>query len=131
MYLRRPGGQSQFSAPLAAQRAESDAVSALVAWMPGNLRADLSLDALADRAAMSVRNLARVFRRETGMTPAAYVERLRLDAARRTLELTRRSVKEIAQASGFGTPATLHRAFQRALGTTPLQYRARFAAGAR
>ena len=127
MYLRRPGGQSQFSAPLAAQRAEHDGVSVLVAWMGENLRADLSVQALARRSSMSVRNLARVFRRETGETPAAFVERLRLEAARRELELTARSAKQIAGSSGFGTVETMHRAFRRSLGTTPLQYRQRFA----
>jgi transcriptional regulator GlxA family with amidase domain len=127
MYLRRPGGQSQFSAPLAAQRAERDGIAALVTWMSDNVRADLSVPALARRASMSVRNFARVFRRETGATPAAFVERLRLEAARRALELTRRSVKQIADASGFGTVETMHRAFRRSLGTTPLAYRARFA----
>jgi transcriptional regulator GlxA family with amidase domain len=127
MYLRRPGGQSQFSAPLAAQRAEHDAVTAMVAWMGENLRDDLSVPALARRASMSVRNFARVFRRETGATPAAFVERLRLEAARRELELTSRSAKQIAASSGFGTVETMHRAFRRSLGTTPLAYRARFA----
>jgi len=127
MYLRRPGGQSQFSAPLAAQRAEHDAVTAVVAWMGEHLHDDLSVPALARRASMSVRNFARVFRRETGATPAAFVERLRLEAARRDLELTSRSAKQIAASSGFGTVETMHRAFRRSLGTTPLAYRARFA----
>lgn len=127
MYLRRPGGQSQFSAPLRAQRSDDDAVAAVVAWMGENLRADLSVDALARRAAMSVRNFARVFRRETGSTPAAFVEKLRLEAARRELELSARSAKQIAAASGFGTAETMHRAFRRSLGTTPIQYRQRFA----
>ncbi|HKE18440.1 MAG TPA: helix-turn-helix domain-containing protein [Kofleriaceae bacterium] len=127
MYLRRPGGQSQFSAPLAGQRADHDAVSAVVGWMSENLRADLSVPALARRASMSVRNFARVFRRETGATPAAFTLRLRMEAARRELELTGRSAKQIAGASGFGTVETMHRAFRRSLGTTPLEYRSRFA----
>lgn len=127
MYLRRPGGQSQFSAPLAAQVAEHETVSALVAWMSDNLRADLSVPALARRASMSVRNFARLFRSETDATPAAFVEALRLEAARRELELTGRSAKQIATSSGFGTVETMHRVFRRALGTTPLAYRARFA----
>jgi transcriptional regulator GlxA family with amidase domain len=127
MYLRRPGGQSQFSAPLAGQAVADGAVAKVVAWMPANLRRDLSIESLARRAGMSVRNFARVFRRETGTTPGNYVERLRLEAARRALELTQASVKEIAAASGFATAETLHRAFQRVLSTTPLQYRARFA----
>jgi transcriptional regulator GlxA family with amidase domain len=126
MYLRRPGGQSQFSEPLKAQHTELDEVAALLSWMSNHLDADLSVEALARRVSMSVRNFSRVFRRETGSTPSAFVERLRLEKVRRELELTDRSVKQIAHASGFGTVETLHRAFQRALGTTPLQYRTRF-----
>jgi transcriptional regulator GlxA family with amidase domain len=127
MYLRRPGGQSQFSAPLAAQVAQDDAIARLCSWMAAHLDADLSIEALARRAGMSVRHLARVFRRETGATPARHVERLRLEAARRALELTRASAKQVAAESGFGTVETMHRAFQRTLATTPLAYRARFA----
>jgi transcriptional regulator GlxA family with amidase domain len=127
MYLRRPGGQSQFSAPLAAQVAEDDTIVRLTAWMATHLDADLSIEALARRAGLSVRHFARVFRRETGTTPAGHVERLRLEAARRALELTRASAKEVAAQSGFGTVETMHRAFQRTLATTPLAYRARFA----
>jgi transcriptional regulator GlxA family with amidase domain len=80
---------------------------------------------------MSVRNFARVFRRETGSTPASYATRVRLEAARRALELGRASVKQVAAASGFGAVETMHRAFQRALATTPLAYRARFAVAPR
>ncbi len=127
MYLRRPGGQSQFSGPLAAQRAERESIAALAAWMDNNLHAKLTVALLARRSAMSVRNFGRVFRRQVGTTPAAFVERLRLDAARRLLELTRQSVKQIAGATGFGRVETMHRAFRRAVGTTPLQYRAHFA----
>lgn len=127
MYLRRSGGQSQFSAPLVAQHTELDEVSKLLAWVGENLGSDLSVGALARRAAMSVRNFARVFRRETGTTPTAFVEGLRLESARRALELTKRSAKQIAGSSGFGTVETMHRAFRRSLGTTPLQYRGRFA----
>jgi transcriptional regulator GlxA family with amidase domain len=80
---------------------------------------------------MSERTFARVFAAETRFTPAAYVERLRLDAARRTLETTKKSVKQIARGCGFGTAETMHRAFRRAVGSTPLQYRTRFAMPAR
>jgi transcriptional regulator GlxA family with amidase domain len=76
---------------------------------------------------MSERTFARVFAAQTHFTPAAYVERLRVDAARRSLETTNKSVKHIARACGFGTVETMHRTFKRALGSTPLQYRARFA----
>jgi transcriptional regulator GlxA family with amidase domain len=126
MYLRRPGGQSQFSAMLEAQRADDSELAHLVAWMAENLRADLSVTALAKRAAMSPRHFGRLFHRETGATPAVLVGRLRLEAARRALEVSTRSVKQIAYDTGFGTPETLHRAFRRALGTTPLAYRSRF-----
>jgi transcriptional regulator GlxA family with amidase domain len=127
VYLRRPGGQSQFSAPLAAQVAERGGIRKLLLWMSENVQADLSVAALAQRANMSERTFARVFGAETRFTPAAYVERLRVDAARRSLESSKKSVKQIARACGFGTPETMHRAFRRSVGSTPLQYRARFA----
>ncbi len=127
VYLRRPGGQSQFSAPLAAQVAEREGIRKLLLWMSENVQADLSVAALAQRASMSERTFARVFAAETRFTPAAYVERLRIDAARRSLETSKKSVKQIARLCGFGTVETLHRAFRRGVGSTPLQYRARFA----
>jgi transcriptional regulator GlxA family with amidase domain len=126
MYLRRPGGQSQYSAPLAAQRAERDEIAALARWMADNLRADLSLPALAERTHTSVRHFSRLFQAQVGRTPAAFALELRLEAARRALELTGRSVKEIAHAAGFRSLASMHRAFQRSLGITPLAYRERF-----
>jgi transcriptional regulator GlxA family with amidase domain len=127
VYLRRPGGQSQFSAPLAAQVAERDGIRKLLLWMSENVQADLSVAALAQRASMSERTFARVFNAETRFTPAAYVERLRVDAARQTLESSKKSVKQIARLCGFGTVETMHRAFRRSVGSTPLEYRARFA----
>lgn len=126
MYLRRPGGQSQFSAPLQAQATSDEGIAGVIRWLADNLRADLSIEVLAQRAHMSVRNFARVFRRETGATPASYVEGLRLEAARRALELGTASVKQIASETGFNSAETMHRAFQRRLSVTPLQYRARF-----
>lgn len=127
VYLRRPGGQSQFSAPLAAQMTERKGLRDLLLWMSEHIDADLSIAALASRASMSERTFARVFAMETKFTPAVYVERLRVDAARRSLEATKKSVKQIARTCGFGTVETLHRAFRRSVGSTPLQYRARFA----
>ena len=127
VYLRRPGGQSQFSAPLAAQVADREGIRKLLHWMSENVQADLSVAALAQRAHMSERTFARVFAAETRFTPAAYVERLRVDAARRSLETSKKSVKQIARLCGFGTAETLHRAFRRGVGSTPLEYRARFA----
>jgi transcriptional regulator GlxA family with amidase domain len=127
VYLRRPGGQSQFSAPLEAQIAERKGLRDLLLWMTDHIGADLSVATLAARASMSERTFARVFATETSFTPAAYVERLRIDAARRSLETTKKSVKQIARACGFGTVETMHRAFRRSVGSTPLQYRSRFA----
>ena len=127
VYLRRPGGQSQFSAPLAAQVAEREGIRKLLLWMSENVQADLSVAALAQRASMSERTFARVFAAETRITPAAYVERLRIDAARRSLETSKKTVKQIARLCGFGTVETMHRAFRRGVGSTPLEYRARFA----
>jgi transcriptional regulator GlxA family with amidase domain len=127
VYLRRPGGQSQFSAPLAAQVAEREVLRDLLPWMSENVHADLSVGALARRTKMSERTFARVFVAETKFTPAAYVERLRIDAARRTLETTKKTVKQIARSCGFDRVETMHRAFKRTVGVTPLQYRARFA----
>jgi transcriptional regulator GlxA family with amidase domain len=126
MYLRRPGGQSQFSAPLSAQVVEREPLARLFDWIAAHLREDLSVPALARRVSMSTRNFNRVFVTETGVTPAAWVQKVRLEAARTALETSRRSVKEIAAACGFGQAEALHRVFRRALGTTPLEYRERF-----
>ncbi|HZI15552.1 MAG TPA: GlxA family transcriptional regulator [Myxococcus sp.] len=127
MYLRRPGGQSQFSVQMASQWASRAPIREVQEWLPEHLREDLSVEALARRVAMSPRNFARAFRAEVGMTPARYVERLRVEAARASLESTRRTVKEIATEVGFGTLETLHRVFKRALGVPPAEYRRRFA----
>jgi transcriptional regulator GlxA family with amidase domain len=126
MYLRRPGGQGQFSAPLRAQQAGDEQIASLVTWMTENLRRDLCVDALARRTHMSGRNFARVFRREVGTTPAQLVEQLRLEAARRSLELSARSVKQIAVEVGFGSAESMHRVFRRVLAVTPQAYRERF-----
>jgi transcriptional regulator GlxA family with amidase domain len=128
MYARRPGSQSQFSAPLAAQAAERAPLRELQRWMVGNLGADLSVEALAERASMSRRHFARAFRTETGSTPAVYVERLRVDRARIELETTSASIDAIAARCGFGSVETLRRAFARRLGVNPSDYRKRFAA---
>jgi transcriptional regulator GlxA family with amidase domain len=130
VYLRRPGGQSQFSVQMASQWASRAPVRDVQEWLPEHLREDLSVEALAKRATMSPRNFARAFRTEVGVTPARYVERLRVEAARTELETTQRTVKEIATDVGFGTLETMHRVFKRALGVTPAEYRGRFAARA-
>jgi transcriptional regulator GlxA family with amidase domain len=126
LFVQRPGGQSQFSAQLSAQQPERPALRELDAWIADHLDEDLSVPALARRVDMSTRNFARTFRQEVGRTPAAHVEAMRTEAARRLLETTDRSVTDIAATCGFGTVETLHRAFNRQVGTTPGAYRRRF-----
>jgi transcriptional regulator GlxA family with amidase domain len=126
VFLRRPAGQSQFSATLAAQTAESRPLGELLAWLPDNLRRNLTVVQLARRAAMSPRNFARLFRQEVGKTPARHIEDLRIEAARRQLESTSRSLSEVATASGFTSAEVLRRVFARRLRTTPGQYRDSF-----
>ena len=126
LFVKRPGGQSQFSAQLAAQSAEREPLRELQEWIAGNLAADLSVPALAARAHMSERNFARAFRRELGVTPAAYVEIARVEAARIALESTRTPVDAVAAQAGFGTVETMRRAFHRRLGVGPAEYRSRF-----
>jgi transcriptional regulator GlxA family with amidase domain len=126
VFLKRPGGQSQFSAQLAGQLADREPLSELQAWIADHLDADLSVERLADRAAMSVRNFSRTFAREVGVTPARFVERARVDGARRLLEESAASVDEIAARCGFGTPETMRRTFLRSLRVTPTDYRRRF-----
>lgn len=128
LFLRRPGGQSQFSASLAAQASERKALLELQIWMAENLSGRLTVETLAERAAMSPRNFARVFVRELGITPARYIERLRLEAARQDLERTDKSLEEIAAACGFGSAELMRRAFHRGLGITPGRYRDHFGA---
>jgi transcriptional regulator GlxA family with amidase domain len=128
MFLRRPGGQSQFSVQLSAQVAERRGLRDLQGFIADHLGDDLSVPALAQRARMSSRNFARAFRREIGVTPAAYVEAQRVEGARRLLETADRSVAEIAAACGFGRVETMHRAFRRAVRVSPAQYRRHFRA---
>jgi len=126
VFLRRSGGQSQFSATLAAQACESQPLRDLLAWMADNLTQDMSVASLGRRAAMSPRNFARVFTQEVGETPARHVENLRLEAARRQLDTTSSSLEEVADTSGFRSAEILRRTFARRLGVTPGQYRASF-----
>ncbi|MFF7486371.1 GlxA family transcriptional regulator [Streptomyces luteogriseus] len=126
VFLRRPGNQAQFSAQLAAQTARREPLRDVQRWITDHPDADLGVEALADRARLSPRHFARAFRAETGMTPGRYVDRVRLEHARRLLEDTAGGVEEIARASGYGTPEAMRRAFVRALGTPPAEYRRRF-----
>jgi transcriptional regulator GlxA family with amidase domain len=126
MYVRRPGDQSQYSAPLRLQAAETPSVRELVAWAAEHPASDLSVPALARRVGKSPRHLTRVFRRELGVAPAEAVEQLRLEAARRALQQSGASLEEVAARCGFGSAEVLRRAFLRALHVTPSAYRARF-----
>ena len=126
LFLQRPGGQAQFSSHLAAHRAERRPLRELQSWIADNLDADLRVETLADRAAMSPRNFARYFRREIGMTPASYVEELRVERARQLLEDSAEPIELISDLCGFGTPETMRRAFGRRVGVPPAEYRTRF-----
>jgi transcriptional regulator GlxA family with amidase domain len=126
VYARRSGGQSQFSSHLDVQMAEREPLRELQEWLPGHLDEELPVERLAERAHMSPRNFARTFRRELGMTPAAYVEALRVDQARMRLESTGQKVDAVARGCGFGTVETMRRAFHRRLGVGPAEYRQRF-----
>lgn len=129
LYLRRPGGQSQFSTALSMQATDRHQFRDLAAWAMDNLNADLSVGALAGHVSMSPRNFARVFAAEMETTPALFVERLRVDVARRRLEESRHSLKQIAAECGFNTVATLRSAFRRQLAAPPSEYRRRFRRG--
>ncbi len=126
MFLRRPGGQAQFSAQLAEQFAEREPVRDVQAYVLEHPREDLSVEALAGRAGMSPRNFARVFTREVGTTPAHYVATVRVETARRLLEETSDGLAEICSKSGLGTPESMRRTFLRCVGIAPGQYRVRF-----
>jgi transcriptional regulator GlxA family with amidase domain len=128
VYLRRSGGQTQFSTVLAAQSADSEPLRDLLAWILEHLDDDLSVPALARRVSLSERQFRRVFTSEVGRTPADHVEEVRLEAACRLLETTDRSVSQVARACGFGTPESMNRTFRRRLGTTPGDHRRHFGA---
>lgn len=126
VFLRRPGNQAQFSAQLTAQTAVREPLRAVQHWITEHPDADLCVESLAARARLSPRHFARAFQAETGMTPGRYVERVRLEQARRLLEDTTDGVAGISRASGYGTPEAMRRAFVKALGTAPAEYRRRF-----
>ena len=126
VFLRRTGGQSQFSATLAAHACESRPLRHLLAWMTDNITQDMSVASLARHASMIRRNFARLFTQDVGETPARHVENLRLEVARRQLETTSWSLEEVANASGLRSAEILRRTFARRLGVTPGHYRACF-----
>ena len=125
VFLKRPGGQAQFSATLSLQAAE-DKFGVLHDWISHHLAEDISLPALARQAGMSERSFSRHYADATGMTPGRAVEQLRVEAARRLLLKSRLPVKRISQRCGFGSEETMRRSFARLLDVTPQDYRARF-----
>ncbi|MFJ7159179.1 GlxA family transcriptional regulator [Streptomyces sp. NPDC101118] len=126
MYLKRQGGQSQFSVPLSRPPAGRRDIDELLLFIADHLDGDLSAGALAARMCLSERHFARVFARETGVSAGAYVESARVEAARRLLETGDLPLGQVAAAAGLGSAETLHRAFRRQVGTTPAAYRRRF-----
>ncbi|MGW1885025.1 GlxA family transcriptional regulator [Streptomyces sp. NPDC001970] len=126
VFLRRPGNQAQFSAQLAAQTAQREPLREVQQYITEHPEGDLSVEALAARARLSPRQFARAFRAETGTTPGRYVDRVRIEHARRLLEDAGDGVEEISRACGYGTPEAMRRAFVKALGTAPAEYRRRF-----
>lgn len=126
VYLQRAGGQAQYSAHLAAQRSSHTSIADLMAHIADHPDADLTVRALADRVLMSERSFHRLFTAQVGVSPARYVERVRIDTARRLLELGDDPLAAIARASGFRNVETLQRAFKRLVGISPGEYRARF-----
>ncbi len=126
MYIMRPGGQTQFSANLIAQKANDRAIGETLTYILENTAEDLTVTMLASRACMSERSFARKFKDETGMTPAHYVEAARLQAARVRLEQSEMSVEQIALLAGFNNSERMRRVFQRHLGVSATDYRDRF-----
>jgi transcriptional regulator GlxA family with amidase domain len=126
VFVQRPGGQAQFSTQLSRPPARRPALRELQAWLPDHLDEDLTVETLAERAFMSPRNFARAFRREVGVTPAAYVASLRVERARLELEAGDAPVEVVARRCGFGTVETMRRSFRRRLHTSPTEYRDRF-----
>jgi transcriptional regulator GlxA family with amidase domain len=131
VYLKRPGGQSQFSEPLQFQVAAGDRFHDLAAWIRSHLHADLSVEALAARAYLSPRQFARTFKEELGTTPAAFVEEARLaEASQRLSQSGRRvSVDAVARSVGYASEDVFRRAFERRFRVTPSSYRSRFSVG--
>jgi len=126
LFLKRPGGQTQFSTQLRAQMAVDGPLGPLLVWLDENAHLKVTVEELAERAAMSPRNFARIFVRETGMTPARYIDQIRLQRAIRLLEDTACSIESVADESGFASAEQFRRVFRRRMGITPSDYRERF-----
>lgn len=129
LFLRRPGGQAQFSVSLRSQQTPSSSLDALCLWISEHLESELSVEIMADHAAMSVRTLIRTFQREFNTTPAKYVEDVRLEAVSRALEFGGQSIEEIARRCGYNSVDVLRKAFTRRVGLSPKDYVQRFAPG--
>ena len=127
LYLKRPANQSQFSNILMHQTVDYRPIQVIQEWIIGHLDEELTVDVLAEKALMSPRNFARVFLRETGITPAKYVEKVRLETAKRRLEETQLSIEEISNECGVGSSDGLRRLFLRYIQMTPTDYRKNFA----
>ncbi|QJB58353.1 GlxA family transcriptional regulator [Pseudodesulfovibrio sp. zrk46] len=129
LYRRRPGSQSQFSATLALQAKVGKRFKPLMDWVETHLDQKLTVEQLAEKAHMSPRTFARIFPSETGMSPARFIEQMRIDRARELLESGAEGLEHVALEAGFGREERLRRAFQRRLGVSPAQYRAHFTKG--
>ena len=127
VFLKRPGGQAQFSEFLELQAADSSDFDQLHLWIADNLREKLTVEVLAEKVLMSPRNFARVYKQKTRRTPAKTVELFRLEAARRLLEESDRNVDQIAEVCGFDDEERMRITFQRNLAISPREYRERFA----
>ncbi|MDM0086826.1 MULTISPECIES: helix-turn-helix domain-containing protein [unclassified Variovorax] len=126
MFMRRPGGQAQFSHLLAPEALHAPRLAALLEWIPGQIGSDLSLQAMADRACMPPRTLSRVFQRELGMAPGRYVERVRVEAASALLAQAQASIATVARLCGFAHPENLRRSFHKHRAVSPQAYAERF-----
>jgi transcriptional regulator GlxA family with amidase domain len=126
LYLKRPGNQSQFSIILTHQKVDHQPIREIQDWIIEHLEEELTVEVLAEKALMSPRNFARVFLRESGITPAKYIEKLRLETARRRLEETKLTLDEISSECGVGSADALRRLFIRHMKTTPSDYRRSF-----
>ena len=126
MFVRRPGGQAQFSPLLAAETQHAPRLAQLLEWIPGHLGQDLGVEQLAAQACLAPRTLARVFHQELGTTPAKYVERVRVEAAAALLGQQQASVATVARLCGFGHPENLRRSFHKTLAVSPQAFAERF-----
>lgn len=131
VYLKRPGGQEQYSQPLQFQVRSSDRFSEIIAWIAGHLGEDLSQEVLASKAAYSPRHFGRLFRNAYGVTPARFVEKLRMDEARARLAIPRSTVQNVAESVGFKNRFVFSRAFERRFGLSPNAYRQSFQSSAK